>query len=56
VGGNFAFLALERACGGKAVDALGFLNDGEAPREIDVQAVLRADKQQQQFADVISDL
>ncbi|KAF4635030.1 hypothetical protein G7Y89_g3066 [Cudoniella acicularis] len=32
VGGHFAFLALERACGGQAVEALSFL-DNEAPRE-----------------------
>ncbi|KAI9055180.1 hypothetical protein LZ554_000144 [Drepanopeziza brunnea f. sp. 'monogermtubi'] len=35
VGGHFAFLALERACGGKAVAALGFLDD-EPPREFDL--------------------
>lgn len=31
IGGHFAFLALERACGGKAVEGLAFLNkhDGE---------------------------
>lgn len=29
VGGHFAFLALERACGGKAVDALQFLNNDD---------------------------
>jgi hypothetical protein len=27
VGGHFAFLALERACGGNAAEALEFLND-----------------------------
>ncbi len=37
VGGHFAFLALERACGGKAVAALSFLND-EAPREFDFKS------------------
>lgn len=31
VGGHFAFLALERACGGKAVEALSFLDDEPAP-------------------------
>ncbi|KAG9233995.1 hypothetical protein BJ875DRAFT_462771 [Amylocarpus encephaloides] len=31
VGGHFAFLALERACGGKAVEALDFLNDEKPP-------------------------
>jgi hypothetical protein len=30
VGGHFAFLALERACGGKAMEALDFLNDEPA--------------------------
>lgn len=29
VGGHFAFLALERACDGKAVAALDFLNEDE---------------------------
>jgi hypothetical protein len=29
VGGHFAFLALERACEGKAVSALSFLNEEE---------------------------
>jgi hypothetical protein len=29
VGGHFAFLALERACEGKAVAALSFLDDEE---------------------------
>jgi len=33
VGGHFAFLALERACGGKAVQALSFLDD-EAPKDL----------------------
>ena len=28
VGGHFAFLALERACDGKAVAGLSFLNEG----------------------------
>lgn len=42
VGGHFAFLALERACGGKAVEALKFLD--EQPRaEIDVEKVLFAE-------------
>ncbi|CAK7563724.1 MAG: hypothetical protein SEPTF4163_001600 [Sporothrix epigloea] len=42
VGGHFAFLALERACGGKAIEALAFLD--AAPAVIDVQAALRADR------------
>jgi len=33
VGGHFAFLALERACGGKAVEALSFLDD-EEPKDL----------------------
>ncbi len=33
VGGHFAFLALERACGGKAVQALSFLDD-ETPKDL----------------------
>ncbi|PVH84784.1 DUF1793-domain-containing protein [Cadophora sp. DSE1049] len=35
VGGHFAFLALERACGGKAVAGLSFLDDVPA-REFDI--------------------
>lgn len=42
VGGHFAFLALERACGGKAAEALRFLD--ETPRaEVDVHQALMAD-------------
>jgi hypothetical protein len=42
VGGHFAFLALERACGGKAAAALKFLD--ETPRVgVDVQRALMAD-------------
>lgn len=45
VGGHFSFLALERACGGQAVQALEFLND-EAPKKMDVEAVLlRGDRE-----------
>ncbi|KAL1881136.1 hypothetical protein VTK73DRAFT_4583 [Phialemonium thermophilum] len=43
VGGHFAFLALERACGGKAIEALKFL-DKEGPVEIDVEEALLADE------------
>lgn len=32
VGGHFAFLALERACGGEAVQALSFLDKEPAKR------------------------
>lgn len=39
IGGHFSFLALERACGGQAVQALEFLNDG-APEEMDVKQIL----------------
>ncbi|KAJ3566647.1 hypothetical protein NPX13_g7054 [Xylaria arbuscula] len=42
VGGHFAFLALERACQGKASDGLRFL-DSQRPAEIDVQQALAAD-------------
>jgi hypothetical protein len=42
VGGHFAFLALEKACGGKAIDALDFLDQSE-PAVINVQAALDAD-------------
>ncbi|RYP47073.1 hypothetical protein DL768_006800 [Monosporascus sp. mg162] len=42
VGGHFAFLALERACGGKAVEGLKFLDEGE-PTDINVQESLMAD-------------
>ncbi|KAI0003634.1 DUF1793-domain-containing protein [Xylariaceae sp. FL0662B] len=42
VGGHFAFLALERACGGKAAEGLKFLDEVD-PVEIDVKQVLEAD-------------
>lgn len=42
VGGHFTFLALERACGGKAVEALRFL-DKKPPAEIDVVRALEDD-------------
>ena len=44
VGGHFAFLALERACGGKAVEALRFLDNNE-PASIDVDAALATDEE-----------
>lgn len=44
VGGHFAFLALERACGGKAIEALAFLDQGPPATKLDVQAVLDADR------------
>ena len=43
VGGHFAFLALERACGGKAVEALRFL-DEKPPAAVNVQRVLQAER------------
>ena len=49
VGGHFAPLALERACGGKAVEALRFLDealrflDEAPPAEVNVELALLAD-------------
>lgn len=44
VGGHFAFLALERACGGKAVEALRFMEEESATTKvIDVEEALKAD-------------
>lgn len=43
MGGHFAFLALERACGGKATEALSFL-DATQPKELDVMALLEEDR------------
>jgi hypothetical protein len=40
VGGHFAFLALERACGGRATEALRFL-DEKAPADLDIEKVFR---------------
>lgn len=42
VGGHFAFLALERACGGQAASALSFL-DAEKPPMLAVEALLDQD-------------
>ncbi|KAI1371497.1 DUF1793-domain-containing protein [Hypoxylon crocopeplum] len=42
VGGHFAFLALERACGGKASEGLKFLDEA-GPAEVDVEEALMAD-------------
>ncbi|KAI8964877.1 DUF1793-domain-containing protein [Daldinia sp. FL1419] len=42
VGGHFAFLALERACGGRASEGLKFL-DQMAPTDINVEEALRAE-------------
>jgi len=43
IGGHFSFLALERACGGKAVQALEFL-DKEPVAKINVKEALDADR------------
>jgi hypothetical protein len=43
VGGHFSFLALERACGGKAVEGLSFLDDAK-PREIDIARAMREEE------------
>lgn len=43
VGGHFAFLALERACGGKATEGLSFLDAAE-PKQFDVMALLEEDR------------
>lgn len=42
IGGHFAFLTLERACGGKAMKGLDFLNDDVVDRGmiLDVQSIL----------------
>lgn len=44
VGGHFAFLALERACGGKAVEALRFMDEEPAAKKmVDIDEALKAD-------------
>lgn len=43
IGGHFAFLALSRACGGKATDGLKYLDDASLG-SIDVESVLEAEK------------
>ena len=44
VGGHFAFLALERACGGKAIDGLKFLDErNDSTPMLDVPELLRID-------------
>ncbi|KAK5955226.1 hypothetical protein OHC33_003907 [Knufia fluminis] len=42
IGGHFAFLSLQRACGGKAMDGLKFLNDDVVDKEVqmDVNGLL----------------
>ncbi|KAH6669111.1 hypothetical protein F5X68DRAFT_249259 [Plectosphaerella plurivora] len=44
VGGHFALLALGRACGGKAVEHLSFLDEPGAFEIVDVAAALEADR------------
>lgn len=34
VGGTFAFLTLERACGGKAMEGLEFLDEGDSLKDL----------------------
>ncbi|KAL2875520.1 hypothetical protein SGCOL_009289 [Colletotrichum sp. CLE4] len=43
VGGHFAFLALERACGGKAVEGLSFLDEPASFAEVNVGKALEAE-------------
>ena len=43
MGGHFAFLALERACGGKAINALRFL-DQQPAAHVDVEQALLSDR------------
>lgn len=58
VGGHFAFLALERACGGKAVDGLKFLDEPESFAMIDVEAALAVDmlENEEMDSDEVSEL
>lgn len=58
VGGHFAFLALERACGGKAVDGLRFLDEPESFATIDVEAALAVDmlENEETGSDEVSEL
>lgn len=42
VGGHFAFLALERACQGKAVEGLQFLDESDV-EELDIEQLLAAE-------------
>ncbi|KAI0016730.1 DUF1793-domain-containing protein [Xylariomycetidae sp. FL0641] len=51
VGAHFAFLALERACGGRASEGLQFLDEREAA-SIDVQQALWADEAESQAEEV----
>lgn len=53
VGGHFAFLALERACGGRAIKALDFLDERHV-EEVDIRKALAADRPE--LGDVWEDL
>ncbi len=55
VGGHFAFLALERACGGKAIEALRFL-DEETPAAVDIEQALLADAPESSAGDTAGQL
>lgn len=46
IGGHFAFLALQRACNGKAMEGLTFLNDDVVDKEVmmDVKSLLENEK------------
>lgn len=44
VGGHFAFLALERACGGRAMEGLAFLYEGDVVRAWDESARVAAEE------------
>ncbi|KAL8725954.1 MAG: hypothetical protein Q9166_007031 [cf. Caloplaca sp. 2 TL-2023] len=39
IGGHFAFLTLDKACGGKAAEGLAFLDEEEGKEEVDVERV-----------------
>ncbi|KAI9833036.1 MAG: hypothetical protein M1819_003868 [Sarea resinae] len=43
IGGHFAFLTLERACGGKAMEGLSFLDEKDSHVDVDVDTSLRVD-------------
>ncbi|KAK3944176.1 hypothetical protein QBC46DRAFT_305961 [Diplogelasinospora grovesii] len=49
VGGHFAFLALERACGGKAMESLKFLDEMSPPAKVNVELALSRDKPSEGF-------
>ena len=49
VGGHFAFLTLVKACGGKAMDGLKFL-DGNVTRELDAKVLLAEEVREAQMS------